>query len=56
MNNPENLVCPECKGDNLQHRAWVDKKGNLVDYIDDNGAWCDDCEGHVAYHFTELNK
>jgi len=56
MENLENFICPECKGDNLQFRAWVSKDGVLVDYIDEKGAWCDDCEGHVEYHITELHK
>lgn len=51
------LVCSECKGKNIDVRAWVDANTNIYasdignDDINDN--WCNDCEDHVKFDTIE---
>lgn len=41
-------VCPICKGEKIQHRAWVEVNSRKVmDNIEEDEVWCPDCEKSV---------
>ncbi len=46
MIDKKTMCCPECKGDNISWRVWVDENNNIKgDCADWDGyAYCDDCE------------
>jgi len=47
------LICSKCKGENIEHKCWVDVNSDEVldncsdGEIEDN--WCRDCEEHVKF-------
>jgi len=49
-------VCQDCKGENVEARAWVDLNidNATPDYItmDDSDTWCRDCEEHTGVEFV----
>lgn len=49
--------CAKCGGTNIQFRAWVAPNENdkFCSYIDDEDAWCDNCEDHVMVDEEEVD-
>ena len=52
MSNEEFHKCPECKTENLEFRAWVDKYQNFSEWDEaSREAWCPKCE-EIVYPRT----
>ena len=54
------LVCSECKGTNIETKAWVDPNDDIVldscsdGDIEDN--WCRDCNNNCSFDLIELEN